>query len=109
MAKTDENMAKEEDVCELEEVSDEPKGKKVAKHDAGAADLEKVTDYVEEAEISSQNISDVSMIHNNGNSYILSPVFRMPKQAAKGKAQTLKLFLVSILQTAHLWANTGVV
>ena len=58
-------MAKEEDVCELEEVSDEPKGKKVAKHDAGAADLEKVTDYVEEAEISSQNISDVSMIHNN--------------------------------------------
>ena len=60
--KTDENMAKEEDVCELEEVSDEPKGKKVAKHDAGAADLEKVTDYVEEAEISSQNISDVSIL-----------------------------------------------
>ena len=68
-------MAKEEDVGEMEEVSDEPKGKKVAKHDAGAADLEKVTDYVEEAEISSQNISDVSIAHNNKSRPILSPVF----------------------------------
>jgi len=54
-------MAKEVDVGEIEEVSDEPKGKKAAKHDDGAADLEKVTDYVEEAEISSQDISVVSM------------------------------------------------
>jgi len=35
--------------------------KKAAKHDSvRATDLEKVTDYVEEAEISSNNISDVS-------------------------------------------------
>ena len=34
--------------------------KKAAKHDSvRATDLEKVTDYVEEAEISSNNISDV--------------------------------------------------
>jgi len=31
--------------------------KKVAKHDSGAADLEKVTDYEEEREISSQDIA----------------------------------------------------
>ena len=37
------------------------KNKKVAKHeDTGVADLEKITDYVEEAEISSQSIGDVS-------------------------------------------------
>lgn len=39
---------------------EESKGKKAAKHDdVGTADLEKVTDYVEEEEISSRNISDV--------------------------------------------------
>ncbi len=53
-------MATEEETLELEEDSPvENKGKKVAKHDSGAADLEKVTDYVEEAEISSQDISNV--------------------------------------------------
>jgi NACalpha-BTF3-like transcription factor len=31
--------------------------KKAAKHDSGAADLEKVTDYAEEQEISSQDIN----------------------------------------------------
>ncbi|GFY78991.1 huntingtin-interacting protein K [Trichonephila inaurata madagascariensis] len=35
---------------------DQKPQKKVAKHDSGAADLEKVTDYVEEKEISSQDI-----------------------------------------------------
>ena len=55
-------MAAEEDNLDLEEESPvESKGKKVAKHDSGAADLEKVTDYVEEAEISSQDISNVSL------------------------------------------------
>lgn len=34
--------------------------KKAAKHDSGVADLEKVTDYAEEKEISSQDISGVS-------------------------------------------------
>ena len=37
-----------------------PVAKKVAKHDSGAADLEKVTDFEEEREISSQDIADVS-------------------------------------------------
>ncbi|KAK2173577.1 hypothetical protein NP493_866g01081 [Ridgeia piscesae] len=58
-------MAKEVDVGEIEEVSDEPKGKKAAKHDDGAADLEKVTDYVEEAEISSQDISVAMKVVND--------------------------------------------
>lgn len=34
--------------------------KKSAKHDSGAADLEKVTDYAEETEISSKDIAGVS-------------------------------------------------
>ncbi|XP_041375331.1 huntingtin-interacting protein K-like [Gigantopelta aegis] len=46
-----------EDVQEL-------KGKKVAKHDSGAADLEKVTDYVEETEISAQSIGDAMRVVN---------------------------------------------
>lgn len=33
--------------------------KKAAKHDSGAADLEKVTDYAEETEISSKDIAGV--------------------------------------------------
>ena len=57
---TNQNMAAEEENIDLEEETPvENKGKKVAKHDSGAADLEKVTDYVEEAEISSQDISNV--------------------------------------------------
>lgn len=50
----------EEEIAEVEENQKENKGKKLAKHDSGAADLEKVTDYVEEAEISAQSISNVS-------------------------------------------------
>lgn len=33
--------------------------KKAAKHDSGAADLEKVTDYAEEKEISSGDLKEV--------------------------------------------------
>ena len=55
-------MADEENVEVEGDNNDEPKGRKAAKHDdVGTADLEKVTDYVEEAEISSQSISDVSI------------------------------------------------
>ena len=36
--------------------SDQKPAKKAAKHDSGAADLEKVTDYAEEQEFSSQDI-----------------------------------------------------
>lgn len=43
------------------ESSEDPKAaqKKAAKHDSGAADLEKVTDYAEETEISSKDIAGV--------------------------------------------------
>lgn len=55
-------MAAEEEPVDLEENENlqESKTKKSAKHDSGAADLEKVTDYVEEAEISSKNLDYVS-------------------------------------------------
>ena len=46
---------------EDDENSKENKEKKTAKHhNTGAADLEKITDHVEELEISSKNIGDVS-------------------------------------------------
>ena len=54
-------MTVEESLEMEDEKLNETKGKKVAKHDSGAADLEKVTDFVEEAEITSQNISNVSI------------------------------------------------
>lgn len=55
-------MAAEEEPVDMEETENDQgsKAKKSAKHDSGAADLEKVTDYVEEAEISSNNLDDVS-------------------------------------------------
>lgn len=45
---------------EGEENDDQKPQKKAAKHDSGAADLEKVTDYAEEQEISSEDIDRVS-------------------------------------------------
>lgn len=41
---------------------DQKPQKKTAKHDSGAADLEKVTDYAEEKEISGQDITGVNNI-----------------------------------------------
>lgn len=40
--------------------SQDKKSRKAAKHDGGVADLERVTDYAEEKEISSADISNVS-------------------------------------------------
>lgn len=56
-------MADEEingDTDEIQHDKDKTQ-KKTAKHDSGVADLEKVTDYAEEKEISSQDISGVSI------------------------------------------------
>ena len=55
-------MADEEGIGDMDDEKPEDQTvKKAAKHDSvRATDLEKVTDYVEEAEISSNNISDVS-------------------------------------------------
>jgi len=54
-------MADEEGIGDIDDEKPEDQTvKKAAKHDSvRATDLEKVTDYVEEAEISSNNISDV--------------------------------------------------
>ena len=54
-------MADEEGVVDVDDEKPTDQAvKKAAKHDSvKATDLEKVTDYVEEAEISTNNISDV--------------------------------------------------
>ena len=54
-------MSAEEENLEHSDEENENKGKKTPKHDSGAADLEKVTDYVEESEISSKDLGDVSI------------------------------------------------
>lgn len=53
-----------EEVNGGEDVQDK-KSKKTAKHDGGVADLERVTDYAEEKELSSADISNVNcaLIH----------------------------------------------
>lgn len=43
-----------------DEVHQEKSQKKIAKYDSGAADLEKVTDYAEEKEIFTADLSGVS-------------------------------------------------
>lgn len=51
-----------------DEAQDKKSAKKAAKHDGGVADLERVTDYAEEKELSSADISNVRTIDNNLNS-----------------------------------------
>ncbi len=51
----------DDEQIELDDEKSDQKGKKSGKFDSSAADLEKVTDYVEEAEIQAQNISDVCL------------------------------------------------
>lgn len=60
----DSNQNKENGLQESGDAEDlsKPVTKKVAKHDSGAADLEKVTDFEEEREISSQNIAGVCLL-----------------------------------------------
>lgn len=57
-------MADEDVNGDSDEVQQEKSQKKTAKYDSGAADLEKVTDYAEEKEISSsEGFSSVSFAH----------------------------------------------
>jgi len=54
---TEDSNAKSNGAVDGDEVLEEEKPtKKVAKHDSGAADLERVTDFAEEHEFSSQDI-----------------------------------------------------
>lgn len=56
-------MATEEEVHENDQDSVKgSKARKAAKHDSGAADLEKVTDFVEEYEISANSIQDAMKV-----------------------------------------------
>lgn len=55
-------MTEEETVNGEEDVQDK-KQKKVAKHDGGVADLERVTDYAEEKELNA-DISNVGLFYS---------------------------------------------
>lgn len=65
-------MAEEETVNGSGEEVPEKNQKKTAKYDSGAADLEKVTDYAEEKEISTQNVAGaISAIGDRRNKEVL--------------------------------------
>lgn len=80
-------MADEEPVNgDTEEVPEKSQQKKAAKYDSGAADLEKVTDYAEEKEISTQNVAGaISAIGDRRN-----------KEALEKQAREKELLKVSI-------------
>ncbi|XP_063990589.1 huntingtin-interacting protein K [Diachasmimorpha longicaudata] len=80
-------MADEDINGDSDEVQQEKSQKKTAKYDSGAADLERVTDYAEEKEISS----------SDGFSNALSIIGdRRNKEAAEKKAKEKELLKVSI-------------
>ncbi|XP_011303036.1 huntingtin-interacting protein K [Fopius arisanus] len=80
-------MADEDINGDSDEVQQEKSQKKAAKYDSGAADLERVTDYAEEKEISS----------SDGFSNALSIIGdRRNKEAAEKKAKEKELLKVSI-------------
>lgn len=65
-------MADEETVNGNSEELPEKLQKKTAKYDSGAADLEKVTDYAEEKEISTQDVAGaISAIGDRRNKEVL--------------------------------------
>ncbi|XP_050506676.1 huntingtin-interacting protein K [Diabrotica virgifera virgifera] len=69
-----------------EDLPAEKNQKKVAKYDSGAADLEKVTDYAEEKEISTQDVANaISAIGDRRN-----------KDALEKQAREKELLKVSI-------------
>ncbi|XP_070148659.1 huntingtin-interacting protein K [Polyergus mexicanus] len=80
-------MADDDVNGDSDDVQQEKSQKKAAKYDSGAADLEKVTDYAEEKEISS----------SDGFSCALSIIGdRRNKEAAEKKAKEKELLKVSI-------------
>lgn len=79
-------MADEEQVNGDAEDQPEKQQKKTAKYDSGAADLEKVTDYAEEKEISPQDVAGaISAIGDRRN-----------KEALEKQAREKELMKVSI-------------
>ncbi|OXU26663.1 hypothetical protein TSAR_010848 [Trichomalopsis sarcophagae] len=80
-------MADEDVNGDSDEVQQEKSQKKTAKYDSGAADLEKVTDYAEEKEISSsEGFSSAMTIIGD----------RRNKEAAEKKAKEKELLKISI-------------
>ena len=55
-------MSAEEEITETNGDENESKVKKAGKYDSSAADLEKVTDFVEETEIAPQDIGEVTNV-----------------------------------------------
>lgn len=71
-------MADEDVNGDSDEVQHEKSQKKVAKYDSGAADLEKVTDYAEEKEItSSDGFSSVSQFSANARGLVNLQLFHV--------------------------------
>ena len=71
-----------------EEVQQDKKQKKATRHDGGAADLERVTDFAEEKEISAADIS--SAVEQFGNQRSKEDEFKLAKEKELQKVQVKK-------------------
>merc|ERR1712227_76465 len=87
---------------EIEDDTTVDKGKKVAKHDSGTADLEKVTDYAEEIEITSNNMADAMRVVNDRQSRDAAEKIQLEKELSKIKITTEDVeFIVRELEISH--------
>merc|ERR1712088_516048 len=95
-------MAGEGENIDIEEDEIIEKGKKVAKHDSGTADLEKVTDYAEEIEISSNNMADAMRVVNDRQSRDAAEKLQFEKELSKIKITEEDVnFIVQEMEIPH--------
>ena len=80
---SDQSNQHQENGLEDEDHVEKAVAKKVAKHDSGAADLEKVTDFEEEREISSQDIAGAMSLFGDKRSKEAAERVRRQKELAK--------------------------
>ncbi|WAR10834.1 HYPK-like protein [Mya arenaria] len=78
-------MSAEEEITETNGDESGNKAKKPGKYDSSAADLEKVTDFVEETEIAPQDIGEAIRVANDENQKLSVAKKEMEKELSKVK------------------------
>uniref|UniRef100_A0A1A9ZUI9 Nascent polypeptide-associated complex subunit alpha-like UBA domain-containing protein n=1 Tax=Glossina pallidipes TaxID=7398 RepID=A0A1A9ZUI9_GLOPL len=84
----------EHDINGTEDEIQDKKQKKQTKHDGGAADLERVTDYAEEKEISTADIS--SAVEQFGNQRQKEDELKVAKEKELQKVQMNEMLITKI-------------
>ncbi|GAB6031876.1 hypothetical protein CHUAL_010272 [Chamberlinius hualienensis] len=101
-------MADDSEVNDVGDDEQQKPQKKVAKHDSGAADLEKVTDYAEEKEISSRGLEEaLTMIGDKRKKEFAEKAAR-EKELAKVIIRKEDVELINLknqIMTTNLWVE----